>query len=716
MPNNPQSAPQAPPAARAQHVPRLTREQAETAEQVIRALAGPEASLREDQQSAVAALCAPGARVLVVQATGWGKSAVYWAATRIRRSEGAGLTLVVSPLLALMRDQVEAAARAGLRAATLNSANIDEWSTIEGQVRSGEVDVLLVSPERLANPSFGARVLDALTGRLGMLVIDEAHAVSDWGHDFRPDYRRVADVLRALEPSTPVLATTATANARVTEDLADQLGEATVVLRGRLARTSLQLVSIDGLDPLQRFAWVVGNLARLPGSGIVYTLTVADAERLATVLAEMSGDAVVRCYTGALPAEERASIEDELRRNAVKVVVATSALGMGFDKPDLGFVVHVGAPPTPVAYYQQVGRAGRGLEHAPAVLLSSRSDEPVWEYFITATVPDPAQVDALLRALAAADGPTSVPSLEATSGVRRGRVELLLKQLAVDRVVDRVDGGWVSTGTEWHFDADRYQRVVAGRRREADIMRAYARGDECLMLLLQRSLDDPGAAACGRCSVCVSGVPHPLTADVDPETVRSVSARLRGDVHAVQPRKMWPGGAWGSRGRIAADEAAEPGRALAFASAPEWAELMAATFEADASVGDELVEVAVRVLADWRTSWVGRPGLMVSLPAGGFVRLTRTLTERLAEIGRVPCGHLEVDGAPDEGDLASADEAVRWRDALTVPADLAGGLDGQPVLLVVDRSSTLWPVTVATGLLRRSGAGPVLPLLVHRQP
>src|SRR5215217_6870659 len=267
----------------------LSGDRAATAAGVIRAIAGDGAQLRADQQTAVAALCEPTARVLVVQATGWGKSAVYWAATAIRRSEGAGPTLVVSPLLSLMRDQVAAAARAGLRAATLNSSNIDAWSGIEHDLRSGAIDVLLVSPERLANPGFGRRVLDGLAGQIGLLVIDEAHAVSDWGHDFRPDYRRVSDVLQQLNPKTPVLATTATANERVTEDVAAQLGTATLVLRGRLARSSLQLAVVDALSPLDRFAWVVDQLPKLPGSGIVYTLTVADAQRLAAVIQEVHG-------------------------------------------------------------------------------------------------------------------------------------------------------------------------------------------------------------------------------------------------------------------------------------------------------------------------------------------------------------------------------------------------------------------------------------------
>jgi ATP-dependent DNA helicase RecQ len=521
-----------------------------------------------------------------------------------------------------------------------------------------------------------------------------------------------------------VLATTATANGRVTDDLAEQLGSATVVLRGPLARTSLQLVSVDGLAPLERYAWVVDNLPRLPGSGIVYTLTVADAERLAGVLADRVGQhggdpAQVRCYTGALAAEDRAVVEQQLRRNEVKVVVATSALGMGFDKPDLGFVVHVGAPPTPVAYYQQVGRAGRGLDHAPAVLLSSPSDEPVWDYFMTATVPDPRQVRALLAVLTEpqrADGPATVPALEAASGVRRGRVEMLLKQLAVDGVVERVEGGWVATGREWRYDAERYERVVAGRRREADIMRAYARGEQCLMMLLQRSLDDPGAAPCGRCSACLSGTPEPLTSRPEADTVAWIRTRLRGDVQAVEPRKMWPGGAWGSRGRIPAGEAGEPGRAIAFASAPEWSDLVARTFASDAEADDELVDAAVRVLAGWRRDWVARPELMLSLPAAGFETLTRSLTERLAAVGRVPAAHLQVRDRPREGELSSADEAVRWRDAVQLSAEVRDAVQGRPVLLVVDRTARLWPVTVTAAALRRAGSGPVLPLVVHREP
>lgn len=694
----------------------LTGNQGHIAGTVITALAGPGARLREDQLAAISGLLQPGARVLVVQATGWGKSAVYWVATAIRRAGGAGPTLVVSPLLSLMRDQVAAAERAGLRAATLNSSNIDEWASVESDLTAGAIDVLLVSPERLANPRFGARVMASLAGSLGLLVIDEAHAISDWGHDFRPDYRRVSDALQRLSPDTPVLATTATANERVTIDVAAQLGGNTLVLRGPLARSSLQLAVIDALTPLQRFAWVVENLPRLPGSGIVYTLTVADAERLAAAIAAQHGRAApVAAYSGALDAVERQRLEEALKQNRIKALVATSALGMGYDKPDLGFVVHVGAPPSPVSYYQQVGRAGRGIDHAAVVLLSSTADAGVWDYFATASIPDP---DKMRRLLAVLPGPgdaaRSVVALEAESGLRRTRVELMLKQLAVDGVTERDSDGWRATGAEWVFDAAHYEGVIAVRQREADIMRDYARGRRCLMQLLQESLDDPSAAACGRCSVCTGALPDGLPSVPDAAVTRAVGAFLRGSEHRIDPRKMWPGGAFGMRGRIPAGEMAEVGRALVFADAPEWRELIAKTFGgADREPPEELASAVIGLLARWRADWSQRPDVVIGLPAAGRRVMIEALAQHIAGAGHLQVGELSVAAAAPV-DAASPAEAAHWASALCVPHPEQ--IDGKTVLLVVDASSSLWPVTIAASKLRSAGAAAVLPLVVHRLP
>ncbi|MFT4200956.1 RecQ family ATP-dependent DNA helicase [Gordonia sp. (in: high G+C Gram-positive bacteria)] len=692
----------------------LDAAQQQTADGVITALAGPGARLREDQLSAVEKLVEPGARVLVVQATGWGKSAVYWVATALRRAAGAGPTLVVSPLLALMRDQVEAAARAGLRAATINSSNFDEWGAVEEAVRAGEVDVLLVSPERLANPGFGRRVLDSLAGPdspgLGLLVIDEAHAISDWGHDFRPDYRRVADVLRELHPDSPVLATTATANERVSADVAAQLGDSTTVLRGPLARKSLHLGVLDGLSPIQRYAWIAENIDRLPGSGIVYALTIADTDRLVTAIRALKGaDYPVAAYTGQLDAGQRERLEDALRRNEVKALVATSALGMGYDKPDLGFVVHLGSPPSPVSYYQQVGRAGRALDEAVVMLLASGTDDRIWEYFATASIPDPRQMTTLLDALRDESEPTSVVQLEAATGLRRTKIDLMLKQLAVDGAAERGTEGWSATGTPWQYDAAHYDGILATRRREADIMRSYVRGEKCLMQLLTASLDDPLTEPCRRCSVCLGSLPDGLPATVDAESVRTITRALRGRATVLEPRKMWPGGAFGTRGRIAPDQMAEPGRVLAHADAPEWQEVLSAARGGDAQALTELADAAVETLGPWGRESGIRPDQIWSLPLTGS-SIAADLADRLRHIGKRPGGALTVrpGGPPD--DTNSAVEAAHWRDAVDVPADPPSGA----VLLVVDDTRSGWPVTIAAAKLREAGASAVLPLVVHR--
>ncbi len=696
------------------------------AEQHLRALAGEHARLRDDQWTAIRALVAERRRALVVQRTGWGKSAVYFVATALLRARGAGPTVIVSPLLALMRNQVDAAARAGIHARTINSANLEEWEQVHAEIRDGAVDVLLVSPERLNNPGFRDNVLPRLVQTAGLIVIDEAHCISDWGHDFRPDYRRIRTLLATLPAGIPVLATTATANERVTVDVAEQLGVGTgagaddgvVVLRGPLDRESLRLAVVSLPAAPMRLAWLADNLASgaLPGSGIIYTLTVAAAYETAAFLREQGIE--VTAYSGKDDQARRLAAEDDLLANRVKALVATSALGMGFDKPDLGFVVHLGAPQSPVAYYQQIGRAGRGVERADVVLLPGREDRDIWAYFASLAFPPEGQVRATLETLAEAGRPLSTAAIETHVDLSRGRLESMLKVLDVDGAVTRTVGGWAATGLPWAYDRERYERVARERKREQQAMLDYLATDGCRMEFLRRELDDPGAAACGRCDNC-TGRPWPTA--VPDAGAQAARDRLARPGVSVEPRKMWPTGmkdlGIDASGKIPASRTAEPGRALGRLTDVGWgATLRALLAEGapDEPVTAPLTDALVKVLAAW--DWAQRPVSVVTMPSRARPLLVGSLGQRIAAIGRLtylgPLGYATQDGPGPRRHNSAQRLASLWR-ALVVPDELRDALaaapDG-PVLLVDDQIDTGWTMTVAAALLRDAGAPAVLPL------
>ena len=539
------------------------------AESHLRALVGhDDAVLREDQWSAIEALVVERRRALVVQRTGWGKSAVYFVATLLLRAQGAGPTVIVSPLLALMRNQIAAAERAGIRAVTINSTNIESWQPTQDAIAAGEVDVLLVSPERLNNPGFRDEVLPRLAATCGLLVVDEAHCISDWGHDFRPDYRRIRTLLGDLPAGIPVLATTATANARVTDDVAEQLGgqlEEPLVLRGSLDRESLRLGVVRLQTADQRLAWLADHLAEQPGSGIVYCLTVAATQEIADYL--RSRGHVVAAYSGQTDTTERQGLEEDLIAGRVKALVATSALGMGFDAT-LGFVVNMGAPASPVAYYQQVGRAGRGTDEAVVVLLPAIEDRDIWAYFASLAFPREEVVRQTLDVLAGAGRPLSTAALETHVELNRTRLETMLKVLDVDGAVRRVRGGWESTGREWAYDEGRYDRVQQARQREQQAMLGYLATDRVPDALPARAAGRPGrrptagAATTAAASTLSTTSPPPPWGGRGP----AVPPRRRGRApQDVAPR--WP--TWASTSR--ARSATAPRRAGPWPGSPTWA-------------------------------------------------------------------------------------------------------------------------------------------------
>lgn len=705
------------------------------ADELLTALAGPDATLREDQWSAIEALVADRRRALVVQRTGWGKSAVYFIAARLLRELGAGPTVIVSPLLALMRNQVEAAARAGVRAATINSANMTEWDEVRSAVRAGDVDVLLVSPERLNNPDFRDTVLPALAADAGLVVVDEAHCVSDWGHDFRPDYRRIRTLLADLPDGVPVLATTATANDRVVKDVAEQLGVGagargstdagapdagpdaataipdsdTLVLRGGLDRNSLRLsvVSID--DSEKRAAWLVENLADLPGSGIIYCLTVAAASDMAEMLS--SAGHQVSAYTGRTDAGGREELERALLDNEVKALVATSALGMGFDKPDLGFVVHLGSPPSPISYYQQIGRAGRAADRADVVLLPGPEDRAIWNHFASLAFPPEGVVRRVLEALEL-DRAQSTPALEPAVDLGRNRLEMVLKVLDVDGAVQRVRGGWIATGQTWEYDARRYEGLAEARRAEQQAMLEYIRTDGCRMEFLRAQLDDPTldptSDGCGRCDNCTG---ESRTTEVDEGALTRARESLERPGVVLAPRRQWPSGLARLdvplKGKIS-DGPAE-GRALArLTDLGLGQKLRALLAEPDQEVPDWVARACVPVLREW--GWQERPTGVVALTTGDHPLLVSSLARALSEMGQMDhLGEFGRDAALPP--VTAQNSAYRVAQLWGTFSGPQAAVDG-PALLVTDLLGTGWTVTEAARHLRSGGATAVLPLAV----
>jgi ATP-dependent DNA helicase RecQ len=670
------------------------------AHDVLRALTGrPDARFHEGQLEAISALV-DGKRALVVQRTGWGKSAVYFIATRLLRDRGAGPTLLVSPLLALMRNQVEAATRAGINAAVINSTNADKWHQVFEDVRNGRVDLLLITEQRLKDERFRRELLPTLADRSGLLVIDEAHCISDWGHDFRPWYRRIAQFVELLPPSVPVLACTATANDRVIADVEAQLGQNLVTLRGPLHRDGLALHVLELPNRVQRLAWLAQHIPSLDGTGIVYCLTQDDANEVGAFLRSQGIENLV--HHGAVVDAERIEAERRLLANDVKVVVATSSLGMGFDKPDVGFVIHYQVPGSPIAYYQQVGRAGRQLDRSVGIALVGAEDEVIQDWFITTAFPDKAQAESVVAALDAADEGVAEADLLAKINVKKSRLEAMLNQLEVEGVAERLDGHWHRTLRPWAYPEERVASVTAARRDEQEAMRAYRSTPGCRSTHLLELLDDPYPQTCGLCDRCAD--PR-FDVELDRSLVDEARAFLRRQSVDIAPRKQWPKSLTGS-GMIPTDERVEAGWALC-----RWGDPVFGDAIRDGKYAGWFSDELVRALAEMvRSKFTIEGGTWVaSVPSLRTPELVTSLAQRLAaELGLpyVDC-IAKVRDTPQQKAMENTVQQVSnlW-DAFEANAPPPPGR----VLLVDDLVDSRWTFTLAGRRLRQAGSGPVIPI------
>ena len=668
---------------------------------------------RDGQWEAIDHIVNQRGKVLCVQRTGWGKSMVYFVSARLMRAEGAGVTLIISPLLALMRNQIEAARRLGLRALTVNSTNRDDWDHVRDELLADQVDLLLISPERLANDEFVGSTLQPIAARIGLLVIDEAHCISDWGHDFRPDYRRIGQVLARLPVNITVLATTATANRRVEQDVAAQLGGTVEIQRGPLVRESLALQNMHMPGPADRLAWMADQIPQLPGSGIVYTLTIRDADRVAEWLRQNNVEA--HAYHKDIPVEQKLKLEQALLANEVKCLVATTALGMGYDKPDLTFVIHYQTPGNVVAYYQQVGRAGRAIPVAYGVLLSGEEDDDINEYFRESAFPSEWQVTRILDALEAADEGLKVREIERAVNLRQSQIEKVLKLLVVEPMspVLRIEGSWYRTPNPYQLDRQRIAHLTAQREAEWGQMKRYLANERCLMQFLADALDDSNAQACGKCAVCLGRAVLPL--ELQRNTHINAQRFVRHSEMPLELKKQWDIEAlalyqsvFGWRGlNIPAQLRGEEGRVLSRWGEPVWGELVSRG-KAQGHFDDELVDASVDLI---RNRWgaVAPVAWVTCIPSSRHPNLVPDFAARLAAALGVPFRAV-IEKSRETGPQKNMEnrfhQCHNLDGAFTIRPE--AGTD-EAVLLIDDVVDSAWTLTLAAALLRQTGTAAVYP-------
>lgn len=669
---------------------------------------GPFAEFREGQFEAIETIVEDRARLLVVQRTGWGKSLVYFLATKLLREQGSGPTLLVSPLLALMRNQQQMAERLGVVAETINSANPGEWTEIFGRLEQNQIDLLMISPERLANPDFRTRILPQLQSGIGMLVIDEAHCISDWGHDFRPDYRRIVQIVKAMPSSVPVLATTATANDRVVADIQTQIGERLRILRGPLARESLRLQAIVLSRQSQRLAWLATHLPWLPGSGIIYCLTVRDANLVSAFLARRGFDAPA--YHADIDADARIELEKRLISNEVKALCATVALGMGFDKPDLGFVVHYQRPGSVIAYYQQVGRAGRATDDAYAILLAGQEDDEIQQYFINSAFPTVREIVDVLRAVSDADG-IDLRGIEQSVNVAHRRIENCLKFLEVEGAIVKEERIWRRTPAKWTPDTERWKQISALREHEAQRMRDFVRTRDCLMQFVIRELDDPNARRCGRCANCAGDfLPRTYSASIQQDAERFLGRQWI----PIKPRRQLPDGILPDRPcRIDKDVLLETGLALCSYKDEGLGDLVRTGKYQTGRFDDKLVQASVDAI---RSTWpVDSSWWIVPVPSRRHPELLLDFAQRLARTLGIDCVCV-LSKSRETAEQKTMENSFRQCQNVlgSFHIDQKTMRPGA-VLLIDDIVDSGWTLTNSGAVLRRHGSGPVRPFVLAAQ-
>lgn len=683
------------------------------AEQLLKlALNDYSASFRDGQWEAIDSVVNQRKKVLVIQRTGWGKSAVYFIASKIFRTRGQGISIIISPLLALMRNQVESAERLGIRAVTLNSSNVDEWDNIKARIFANQVDCLLISPERLANEDFLTQILQPISAQIALMVIDEAHCISDWGHDFRPDYRRIVGILRRMPPNTPVLCTTATANERVINDIQAQIGQIEI-LRGSLMRTSLHLQTLNIPKAAERLTWLVQAIRKFKGTGIVYTLTTETAEKVARWLNENHIQASAY-YSGVTHPEfesgdsYRLHLEQALQQNQLKVLVATSALGMGYDKPDISFVIHYQMPNSIIGYYQQVGRAGRGVPHALGVLMGGEEDDRIQAFFRHSAFPGLDEVNQILSVLEKSDG-LRKSDLQKSLNLKPATIEKVLKYLNLEDPPPIIKQGtyWKRTLHRYHYNQQRIAQLTQQRIREWEEIRRYLLTPQCKMHFLQQVLDDKISAPCGQCDSCLS---RPVVdIQLDAQILQQAQRFLQHSEMVLTPRKRFSVSIYpqfGFSGNIPEGLRPEIGRILSRWGEEGWGSLVKQGKQ-QGRFDDALVEACAEMIVQrWKPNPM--PQWVCAVPSLRSPHLVNDFAQRLARRLNLPfvdCIQKLKDNPPQKLQHNSYHQCLN----LDGVFEITNHLYKMPALLVDDVYDSGWTLTVISALLKQAGVSAVYP-------
>lgn len=666
--------------------------------EILRESYGENAEFREGQKEAIEAVV-NGKRTLVVQKTGWGKSLVYFLAAKLlKEKKRDGITLIISPLLALMNNQIDSAKKLGINVKTINSDNKDEWDNIISDIcDNNTVDALIISPERLANSDFVKDCLDKIKNRVNLFVVDEAHCISDWGHDFRPDYRRIVKILQLLPSNVPVLATTATANDRVVNDIVAQLGENLVISRGELIRESLAIQVIKLQKKEDRLAWLAENIEKMPGSGVVYCLTKADCDLVTDWLNE--NDIKSEKYYADISKEDKAIVLEKFQQNEIKVLVATVAFGMGYDKPDIGFVIHFQRPANIVSYYQQIGRAGRGIELAYAILLCGEEDEHINQYFINSAFPTEKDMNIVVDFITDNPG-KSISEIKGALNIRANRVEKTLKYLTVGDDIYTEDVNrkkcYYKSAKKWKPDLERSEGITAIRYKEMQDMDEFTKHKGCYMKYIAEKLDDVNAKVCGKCSNCKGLI---FDETVGAETVQRAQQFIKSKFGVIEPRKQFPDktkieSEFQFKGGIVLSNYADAGYGMAVQKGKYL----------DGYFSDELVDASVKILSEFiknnNIEWI------TPVTSKRHPQLVPDFAKRLAD--RLNIGYFEgikKFNAEEQKKFENSDGQYKnANDSFEIIQ-----VKKENILLVDDMVDSRWTFTVCAMKMREMGSGDIYP-------